>query len=224
MKKRNVMTMALSLAMVGVIAVGGTLAYLTATDGSVTNTFTFVAGDAGEDVINVKLTEDKPFAEGTQGVAVVTANDEGGYDYTNVVPNQTLPKAPEVSVKTKVDSYVYVRVTEGKGENAVTVDETAWNEDWALIDTVEAVDGTTTSKVYAYHEVVGHNNDYQELGSIFTAVKIPNIATVKDGEAVQLQDVKIEVAAIQSATFTSAENAYEDGKVAGIFKTVADTQ
>lgn len=222
MKKRNVMTMALSLAMVGVIAVGGTLAYLTATDGSVTNTFTFVAGDAGEDVINVKLTEDEPFKEGTQGVASVSENTKGGYDYTNVVPHQTLPKAPEVSVKTKVDSYVYVRVTEGKGENAVTVDSLSAN--WTLIEDATTETETTISKVYAYHEVVGHNNDYRELGSIFTAVKIPNIATVKEGEAVQLQDVKIEVAAIQSATFTSAENAYEDGKVAGIFKTVADAQ
>ena len=223
MKKRNVMTMALSLAMVGVIAVGGTLAYLTATDGSVTNTFPFVAGDAGEDVINVKLTEDKPFAEGTQGVAVVTANDEGGYDYTNVVPNQTLPKAPEVSVKTKVDSYVYVRVTEGKGENAVTVDTDSLNANWTLIEDATTETATAISKVYAYHEVVGHNTNYKELGSIFNAVKIPNIATVKDGAAVELEDVKIEVAAIQTdASFETAVDAYTEGNVAAIFKTVAD--
>lgn len=223
MKKRNVMTMALSLAMVGVIAVGGTLAYLTATDGSVTNTFTFVTGDEGEDVINVTLSEDKPFEPGEQGVAVVTENDEGGYDYTNVVPHQTLPKAPKVSVKTKVDSYVYVRVTEGKGENAVTVDSTTLSSNWTLIEDATKDDGKTISKVYAYHEPVGHNNDYKDLGSIFTAVKIPNIDTVKDGEAVQLQDVKIEVAAIQTdASFKTAVDAYTDGNVAAIFKTVAD--
>ena len=223
MKKRNVMTMALSLAMVGVIAVGGTLAYLTATDGSVTNTFTFVTGDPTDPgVINVKLEEDLPFTEGTQGVASVASNTQGGYDYTNVVPHQTLPKAPKVSVKTKVKSYVYVRVTEGTGENAVKVATELPNENWTLIDTVE--EGTTISKVYAYHEAVIPNGNYRELGSIFDAVKIPNIDTVKNGEAVQLQDVKIEVAAIQTATFTSAENAYEDGKVAGIFKTAADTQ
>ena len=44
MKKKNVLMMALSLCLVAVIAVGGTLAYLSDTDGAVTNTFQFAAG------------------------------------------------------------------------------------------------------------------------------------------------------------------------------------
>ena len=220
MKKRNVMTMALSLAMVGVIAVGGTLAYLTATDGSVTNTFAFVTKDAGDTgVINVKLEEGKPFEAGSEGVASVSSNTQGGYDYTNVVPNQTLPKAPEVSVKTKVESYVYVRVTEGTGETAVTVKEDTLNSNWTLLESAS----TETSKVYYYKTPVAPNTKYESLGNIFTEVQIPNIATENEGQAVQLQNVKIEVAAIQTdASFETAVDAYTEGNVAAIFKTVAD--
>lgn len=220
MKKRNVMTMALSLAMVGVIAVGGTLAYLTATDGSVTNTFAFVTKDAGDTgVINVKLEEGKPFEAGSEGVASVSSNDQGGYDYTDVVPNQTLPKAPKVSVKTKVESYVYVRVTEGTGENAVKVKADTLNSDWVLLEST----AESNSKVYYYNTPVTPNDDYLPLGNIFTEVQIPNIATEKDGKVVSLQDVKIEVAAIQTdASFESAVDAYTEGNVAAIFKRVAD--
>ena len=220
MKKRNVMTMALSLAMVGVIAVGGTLAYLTATDGSVTNTFAFVTKDPGDTgVINVKLEEGKPFEAGSEGVASVSSNAQGGYDYTNVVPNQTLPKAPEVSVKTKVQSYVYVRVTEGTGENAVKVKADTLNSHWTLLESAS----TETSKVYYYKTPVAPNTKYESLGNIFTEVQIPNIATENEGQAVQLQNVKIEVAAFQTvARFESGVDEYTDGNVAAIFKTTAD--
>lgn len=193
MKKRNVMTMALSLAMVGVIAVGGTLAYLTAQDGAVTNTFTFVTGDSGKDVINVDLTEEKP--EPVANEKILTGHRESGWNYTDVTPGQDLNKAPVVTVDTKVDAYVFIRLTQGN----VTI-KNLDTTNWIKLEGVEGV-----SNVY-YQEVAANGN--VKGTSLFTKVTAPNVA---DTEGVRLDNVVIEVAAIQAASFADAKAAYEAG-------------
>ena len=188
MKKRNVMTMALSLAMVGVIAVGGTLAYLTAHDGAVTNTFTFVTGDGDKDVINVDLKEERPDAVANEKITVGTAHT--GWKYTDVVPGQELNKAPKVTVETKVDAYVFIRLTQGN----VTINDLD-TTNWKALDDVANV----------YYQKVDANGDVAGV-SLFTKVTVPNVATTED-----LDLVKIEVAAIQAANFTDAKAAYDAG-------------
>lgn len=195
MKKRNVMTMALSLAMVGVIAVGGTLAYLTATDGSVTNTFAFVTGESGEPMIKVTLTEAEPEETGDE---TITANGKG-WKYDGVIPGQTLNKAPEVSVKTFVSSYVFVRVTESANVSIVDLNVGTQDGQWKVLTGVEDV----------YYKEVEKGFD-DSLGNVFTKVKVADIA--EDAMAsTQLKDITIEVAAIQTANFADAKAAYEAG-------------
>ena len=94
MKKRNVMTMALSLAMVGVIGVGSTLAYLSAHDGTLTNTFEFdksgITLDQWENANNTEGAELGAEGEVKEIGKVDGQNeDENGYDYTNVIPGGT---------------------------------------------------------------------------------------------------------------------------------------
>lgn len=107
MKKKNVLMMALSLALVAVIAVGGTLALMTAKTTTVQNTFTVGEG------IQIKLDEAKVKLE--NGVYVEDATQprvtSNSYDY--VLPNVDHAKDPTVTLE-KIPSggvYVFVKVT-----------------------------------------------------------------------------------------------------------------
>ena len=102
MKKRNILTIALALVLVAAIAVGGTLAYLTAQDDQVTNTFTFADG------MEVKLWEPQPTVVADE---TITGNQETGWNYANVVVGQSLNKAPTLATTTSVDAYVFVKVS-----------------------------------------------------------------------------------------------------------------
>ena len=200
MKKKNVLMMALSLCLVAVVAIGGTLAYLTAAPKQITNTFTFVQG--GDDpeapgVINVKLTESDPNEdEELMGVASATQNEtDGGYDYVDVVPNQVLPKDPTVSVKTKVDSWVFVKVEEG--DYVKVVENGIDTETWVVLDEPQGIYG------YATMVPANYETGWTELPAVFTHVKVENV------EGVELNDVTVSVAAIQDdASFDNVEAAY----------------
>ncbi len=88
MKKKNLLTAALSLSLIGVIAVGGTLAYFTDKTDAKTNTFT--AGNVEIELI------DK--SENGDGRTAGRPNADGnGITYSNVMPGDVLSK--EVSVK-----------------------------------------------------------------------------------------------------------------------------
>lgn len=216
MKKKNVLMMALSLCLVAVVAIGGTLAYLTATPDEVTNTFAFVTGFAdGDGVINVKVEESLP-KEGLGDAEVEFTRDGDnnitGIAYTDVVPNQILPKEPVISTKAKVESWVFVRITEG---NVTILD---MSDKWTLVDEAD------NAKVYAYNEAVaatGDSTEYVVLDTLFTKVQVPN-----DNDA-NLQPIKIEVAAVQTgitddsgAAVTTPQGVYDEVGVDALFQVV----
>ena len=217
MKKKNVLTLALSLCLVAVIAIGGTFAYLTAAPDEATNTFAFATGfDDGDGVINVKVEEDaSDFTEEELGNAVAANNGEtGGIDYTNVVPNQTLPKEPVISTKAKVDSWVFVRVTNG---DYVSVDEASIADGWTKITVDPAVPGQV---VYAYETPVAAQDNYTQVGdgAFFTQVKVANLTNEQLEEITEADNVKIEVAAVQTG-ITNADGAAVDTPQ-GVYDTV----
>ena len=177
MKKKNLLMMALSLCLVAVIAVGGTLAYLSDTAASVTNTFSFGS-------IDVTLSEEEPAPVENE---TITANEENGYSYKNVVPGQHLNKAPKLTVTTSVDAYVFARVTVGTNLTLGTI-TTGWKQ----------VPGTTN---VWYKEVTGQEGEVQDLQTLFTQVTVGNSND-------ELGDIKIEVAAVQQYGFDSVEAAY----------------
>ena len=202
MKKKNVLMMALSLCLVAVVAIGGTLAYLTATPDEVTNTFTFVEGDGDGNVITVAVTEEEPVVTG--GVSV-DGDSADGWNYTNVVPGQELNKKPVISATAYVPSYVFVRITDG---DWVSVVESTMNSDWLVVDGVDGVyyKEITAEMIETYG--AGQPIDLEEL---FTQVKVKDSDTIMDGDKVQaLNNVKIEVSAVAMGSFANAKAAYDE--------------
>lgn len=226
MKMKNMLIGGMSLALVACLSVGATLAYFTASDKEVVNTFDFVAAGTDGKYISVTLKENDPteaLKGDKYGDAKATWNGENkGYDYEDVVPGQALPKEPTVNVKTEVPAYIYLRVTDKdadgeENEQGMEAVITGVDDYWTKInETTSEMTGERTT-VYAYNAIVEKtNSEGKDLEALFTEVKVPNVAesSVKDFD---LNDVKIEIAAIQSAGFASAEDAYENGGVAGIF-------
>lgn len=208
MKKKNVLTMAMSVALVGVIAVGGTMAYLTARDDAVTNSFQFVTGDENGKVITVKLEEPKPTDIGTATIKEGGSADKG-WEYENVVPGQTLEKKPNVTVTAYTPAYVYIKVEEGN----VEIDDSTFNDEWTALDGVAGV---------YYHEVTANEitaagADHEiKLGDIFTQVIVPEVA--EDAlKTTELDDVKISIAAVAVGSFEDANDAYNKANIENLF-------
>lgn len=98
MKRKNMISMVTSLALVGVVAVGGTLALLTHESNNVTNIFTV---GSGYDADEIKLDEDTVTQElsganlgGYKGNNVAVAQRVETNTYANLVANTTLDKDP----------------------------------------------------------------------------------------------------------------------------------
>lgn len=101
MQKKNVLTMALSVSLVGVIAVGGTLAFLTSTTEKVTNTFT---GSAG-----ITMTLDEALVDEDGKAIVGTGADRvTENDYDNILPGVEYDKDPTVTLTSIPTGGVYV--------------------------------------------------------------------------------------------------------------------
>ena len=125
MKKRNWMIMGLSLCLVAIIAVGGTLAYFTDKTNTVTNTFT-----VGE--VDITLWESTTDTE-EDGVTVLEPTVIGGganRTYTGIVYERVLPGdrlSKRISVSTSPDSvlsYLAVRLwVDDYGDTPLTTEQ-----------------------------------------------------------------------------------------------------
>ena len=187
MKKRNVLTMALALVLVAVLAVGGTLAYLTDDDTQVTNTFTFANG------MTVDLTEPKP-EKVPGGSEKITGDPETGWNYENVTPGQDLNKKPTLSTVTTVDSYVFVKISGACADVQPKDIDTAH---WTAAGTPDQFgNGIYYQKVTA---VEGQPNDKYELGAIFTQVETSENPTSTSSDPARIQ---IDVFEIQATDIT----------------------
>lgn len=98
--KTKLLAIVLAMVLVFGCAAGGTLAWLKATTGPVTNTFT--VGD-----INIDLKEHKLLADGTLGTEEVTENTN-----YKMVPGNKLPKDPFVTVEANSEAcWLFIEVT-----------------------------------------------------------------------------------------------------------------
>lgn len=161
MKKKNVLMMALSLALVAVIAVGGTLAYLSAQSDVVTNTFTTT------NKIAMNLKEHK-VVDGSSTSELVNSNS-----YADVVPLVAYPKDPSVQL-TSVPTggaYVFMAVkglgTTGDFTATAAFDTTNWKK-------ISEGDGQNGLYVYIANEVAATVDDSQSgderMPALFTTV------------------------------------------------------
>lgn len=121
MKNKKLKVSIISLALVAVVGIGGTLAYLSTKTNEKTNTFTMGTGISGE------LVEPK-------------WDEVGAKDAQNFVPGRVIDKDPQVkneSPEGTVDAYVAVKLTYGKDvASAAEIEKFAdidWNtKDWTF--------------------------------------------------------------------------------------------
>lgn len=190
MKKKNLITTVASVAMVGVIAVGSTLAYLTATDGKLTNTFDFV--DNG---ITLDLWENTA----TENNVGKGANQDLTADYTNLVSNETLKKEVRVDCTTGTQAYVFIKISdvgEGTQMNLGAIDG-VW----------KAVPGQTNTNKYGYYYTTVEAAATAQTLQVFETVQVPNVNTV-----VTLKSISIKTAAIQTGSFADVQSAFAQVK------------
>ena len=144
------------LALVYGLAIGGTIAYLTATSDPVTNTFTVGA-------IEIELHEHD---DGTSTGGVVEER-EG----IKVIPGATVAKDPFVTVVGGSEKcYVYVKVVNELAVDGENVSELTPGEGWSVVATSDD-DGVVTT-LYVYDEIVEVADDDVDLDPVFTAVTI----------------------------------------------------
>ena len=147
------------LALVYGLAIGGTIAYLTAQSDPVTNTFTVGA-------IEIILQEHD------DGTSTGDVLDEGeGRDGIKVIPGATVAKDPFVTVLEGSEKcYVYVKVVNNLVVGDENVSELTVGEGWSVVDSSDD-DGVVTT-LYVYDDVVDAADDDVVLDPVFTAVTI----------------------------------------------------
>ena len=165
--KKKILALVLVFALALAMGIGGTLAWLTASSKTVTNTFTF--GD-----INIKLTE-----TGVDGETVTSKT------FDSLVPGETVAKDPKVTVaKGSEKCYVFVKIVEQNNDAGYI----AWDVD---TEKWELVPGETN--VYRYivdGGIVDASEAEKELYILDNKADYPNGFVVVDGEAVTKAYVK----------------------------------
>lgn len=205
--KKNILTFVVAMVLVAALSVGGTLAFLTATDKEVKNTFTFAEN------MTVTVTEPKPEPVEDEEIS---GDPEEGWSYTNVVPNQLLNKAPQFTTKTAVPAYVFVRIS-GASDNvqpaAASETDPVITNGWLPLNGTGYKDENYNG---VYYKKVPGSPDEQDLLAIFTKVKVDNPDlnnAIKDEEGnvkrVKLDPITIEVYEIQEGTFANVQEAYK---------------
>lgn len=145
-KKKSLITI-LAVALICVISVAGTLAFLTAeTNNPVVNTFTAAGGgkligDTG----SFTLTEHEVEDADNDGVYTLGTATTDANDYV-VIPGVNLPKDPFITIteKTSVPAYLFVEVVDDLTGSALSyVLDDCWSE-------LTGVAGINGGKVYVY--------------------------------------------------------------------------
>ena len=177
--------MMVTICLIAVVGVGATLAYLTDTTETLTNTFTLGKTDIEIDEPEWEEPED-------------------------IVPGQEIAKDPTVTVMAKsVDSYVFMSVSGIDAMEAAGFEVGEFNAAWVKADDAEGKDG-----IYVYSDangpaVVAKSDEDQELPALFEKVtyKAENTET-KGGEF----NLLVKAAAVQA---TGEEGyTYEDAYAA----------
>lgn len=175
MKKKNILTAALSLSLVGVIAVGGTLAYFT--DQSETKTNAFTTGK-----VDIVLHDMSPEVD---GMVSGTEKPEGGIEYDNIVPGDELSKDVFVSVvhdSAPTRLAVLVTVKNNTGTEKPTDEELLSRVDNAILREGKFSINTTyyaedfedlTGTLYIMDGIVD-TSDKNQIIDLFSSIQIPS--------------------------------------------------
>lgn len=224
MKKKKLMMAAVSASLVGVVAIGGTLAYLSDKSNTVTNTFNVGSGYTEEgDHVGLWLDE-KDIALSTEETVVRT---EIGNEYEELLPGSIVEKDPTFHLTTgSTDSYVFAQVT-GVDEMIAagyffTVDEpeklvdpeNAFNGKWEKVADNGVAGDAGYNGLYIYNDGVdGLVSGGEAMEPMFNWVKLGSDLVNEEFEAIKPSAVDIRGVAVQSANLTADEAQVEAEKI-----------
>lgn len=192
MKKNKLVVTLSAVALLGVIGVGSTFAYLTDETETITNTFT---------VGNVNFDDEDEVGSGLRESAVsdesgsyVDADGENNWtvisnEYENLYAGEVVYKDPTVIMgKESEDAWVFAKVTYNKEQYAIE-----WSKDWEVVTKNDAY--VVLAKTVAIKA--------EESSTIFTEVTVSEKIT----EDTTLEDIQVQAFAIQAAGFETYEDA-----------------
>ena len=218
MTKKRFATMATCIALVGAVAVGGTLALLTAPSNAVTNTFAVGEGypDPGPDERVLTLDENIPTQNAAGNYVSGTSRTESGVDYADLVDGTTLAKDPTFHLLAgSPKSWIVAEI--GTVDEAFTDSKFTAN-DWYKVTlgengkyTAAAVNegDRITAGLYIYGETI---NGGGNTSALFEALKYDEQTTSSDGgETVRTpDDLVIKGCAVQAVGADQSVNAVVD--------------
>ena len=202
MKKTKLLTTLGAVALIGAIGVGSTFAYLSATTGPVTNTFT--VGNVSF-ALNGGLTESLVERDGNgnyvdadeAGVWSVTENK-----YENLVANENLYKDPTVHIAANSeDCWVYAKIVNTNPDLTITYSGD-WTDVTAAYKEAKQLKGDIGYVVYAKTAKVEKSTEITN-STIFTNVHVGD--TVTGGTT--FNAITVKACAVQAAGFASYTDA-----------------
>ena len=187
------LTLALAFVLVAALAIGGTVAYLTATTDDVVNTFT---------VGNVALTLDEKDVTNPDGPRV-KANSY------KLIPGSEYEKDPTVHVTAGSEAcYVFVKVENGLG----TSEKASGTDGYVTIADQIAANGWTAVPGHAGYFYKTVDADTAKTGTdlvVFEEFGISGTVSQEAYEALASANITIKACAVQSEGLSTAEAAFD---------------
>lgn len=215
MKNKKLITMFGTIALIGAIGAGSTLAYLTSTTGTVTNTFT-VGNVNFEEQLNNGLSESKvERIKGTYEDADGEAWSSDGNLYKDLVAGEVVYKDPTAHMGSdSQDAYLFIRVYNTKAQignvavfDSIDVDESKWEQVGSGFAKINSSDAAEADYVdYVYKGAAKAGKHY----TLFSHVTMGNISSDMEN----IPQIVAKACAVQYAGFTDDAEGTEDGKTA----------
>ena len=209
MTKKRIVTMATCIALVGAVAVGGTLALLSQTSNKVTNTF--AVGECYPTDKQAVTLDEATVTQLTNGDYIDASSRTTSNAYDKLVNGTSIHKDPTVTVKANtVDSWVvaYIdNVDEIFSTSKFQDDNNSWykvtksGSNWDVADA--AVAGTQiTSGYYIYKDVVTKNvSEDTVLPDLFETLKVSFTETPDSVDALNVKAGVVQyVSGVKDAT------------------------
>lgn len=199
MKKKMALTAA-AVALVGTLAVGGTLAWFTDTE-TATNVVT--TGN-----VDVKITENMPTEEQQNaGKYTATENENEGITYEGIEPGTVIQKDPVIQYIGVSKAYVrYKVVVEGIDWDNVEF----WRDDVNVTEDIKGLvngDWQYSTEIYETGDFVTHGGTVKDVQELFTEVKFKGGNELADKKNI---NITIKADAIQADNLPDVNN---DGEI-----------
>ena len=200
MNKKNILTAAVSLSLVACLSIGATLAYFTDKTETAQNVFT--TGNVNVTLIDQAFKDD----ENASCEYNPARNENGGYDYTHVMPGDKIGKNVAVEIADgSEDCYVAVsvRIENTNDPEALYTD---MSDLYAQIIAVSAdygwlYDYTSNGAMVFYYPIALTNSSADNIAPLFSYLNIP---TEWGNEyANSTLNITVQAAAVQAANLNA---------------------